>query len=118
MAFKIATERGVVKVTPAFPVSTRVKREICTMLRRVVAEIRPIEELQAKIKKRYPLAGTARGALRAYMTAQEWTQAALSKKTGIPQGNISQMLHGTRPIGPTTAKKFGAVFGVDYRRFL
>lgn len=118
MTFKVLTELGMVKVTPAFRVSLRVRKEIRDTLRRVVADIRPIEELQEKIKRRHAEAGTPRGALRAYLTAQGWTQAVLSKKTGIPQGNISQMLGGKRPIGPAMAKKFGEVFGVDYRRFL
>ncbi len=118
MTIKVVTELGEVKVIPAFPISARIKKEIQESLRRVISEIRPIEELQQKIKGRFPVAGTPRGALSAYMTSRGMTQMQLGKKAGIPQGNISQMISGKRPIGPAMAKKLGKALGVDYRRFL
>ena len=46
------------------------------------------------------------------------TQKELSEMTGIPQRHISEMENGKRPIGKTSAKKFGKAMGVDYRVFL
>ncbi len=46
------------------------------------------------------------------------TQAQIGKLLGIPQGNISQMEHGTRPIGKLIAKRLADLFKTDYRLFL
>ncbi|MEW6220159.1 MAG: helix-turn-helix transcriptional regulator [Thermodesulfobacteriota bacterium] len=46
------------------------------------------------------------------------TQKQLSALTGIPQSHISEMEHGKRPIGKTTARKLAAVFRCSYRIFL
>jgi plasmid maintenance system antidote protein VapI len=37
---------------------------------------------------------------------------------GIPQGNISQMEHGKRPIGKQIAKRIAEFFKTDYHLFL
>ncbi|MBI2346174.1 MAG: helix-turn-helix transcriptional regulator [Deltaproteobacteria bacterium] len=87
-------------------------------LRLAVDEAKPVDDLIAKIKRNIPWADTPRGSLVAYMTGQSWTQKNLAKTTGIPQGNISQIVSGKRPIGPATAKKLAKAFGVDYRKFL
>ena len=38
--------------------------------------------------------------------------------TGIPQGHISEMENGKRPIGKEIAQKLGKALNVDYRVFL
>lgn len=118
MTLNITTSLGTIKVTPRFKISRGVRKRIEDNLRMAVGDTKPVEGLLAKIKKRIPWADTPRGAMIAYMTGQSWTQKSLSKATEIPQGNISQMVSGKRPIGPATAKKLGQAFGVDYRKFL
>ena len=118
MTINVTTEKGKIKVTPAFPVTRYVRRKIEKSLREAMREVRPIEELLAKMKKVDPVIGTPRGALIAYMTSQSWTQKKLAKATGISQADISKMVNGKRVIGPSTAKRFGEAFGVDYRKFL
>lgn len=46
------------------------------------------------------------------------TQAALAKKLGMPQGNISQIESGKRPIGKKLAKRLAKIFNLGYRVFL
>jgi len=46
------------------------------------------------------------------------TQKQLSGLTGIPQGHISQMENGKRPIGKTIAKKLGKTLNISYKVFL
>lgn len=46
------------------------------------------------------------------------TQVQLAKKLGMPQGNISQIESGHRPIGKKLAKKLSEIFNLDYRVFL
>lgn len=118
MTITIPTILGKIKVSSDFKISKFLRLEIERNLRHVVEDIKPIEELEALIKKSIPWAGTPRGALVGYKTARGWTQKQLSRKTGIPQGNLSQMINGKRPIGITTAKKLAKAFGVDHTRFL
>lgn len=118
MTLNITTSLGTIKVTPRFKVSARIMKKITESLRIAVDEAKPVDDLLAKIKRNIPWADTPRGALVAYMTGQAWTQKKLAKTTGIPQGNISQMVGGKRPIGPATAKKLAKAFGIDYRKFL
>ncbi len=49
---------------------------------------------------------------------EDITQKELSKLTGIPQGHISQMENGKRPIGKTIAKKLGKALDISYKVFL
>ncbi len=49
---------------------------------------------------------------------EDMTQKELSKLTGIPQGHISQMENGKRPIGITIAKKLGKALNISYKVFL
>ncbi len=56
--------------------------------------------------------------LRVYRDNAGWTQAQLSKKTGIPVPHLSGMENDRRPIGKATAKKLAEAFGTDYRRFV
>lgn len=46
------------------------------------------------------------------------SQTELAKKLGMPQGNISQIETGKRPVGKTLAKRLAQIFKVDYRVFL
>ncbi|MBI2082413.1 MAG: helix-turn-helix transcriptional regulator [Deltaproteobacteria bacterium] len=118
MTLNVATSLGAIKVTPRFKISKRLRKKIEESLKLAVDETKPVEELLAKIKKRIPWVDSPRGALVAYMTGQSWTQKRLAKATGIPQGNISAMISGKRPIGPATARRLAETFGVDYRKFL
>lgn len=49
---------------------------------------------------------------------EDLTQKQLSELTGIPQGHISQMENGKRPIGKTIAKKLGKALNISYKVFL
>lgn len=46
------------------------------------------------------------------------TQVKIGSMLGIPQGNISQIEHGKRPIGKQIAKRIAELFKTDYRLFL
>ncbi len=112
------TEMGTLKVIPGFQVSRYVRKKIEESLRTALEDVKPVEELLAKLKKNDPVIGTPRGSLIAYMTGQSWTQKKLAKNTGISQADISKMVNGKRTIGPIVAKKLAKAFGVDYRKFL
>jgi DNA-binding XRE family transcriptional regulator len=56
--------------------------------------------------------------LRGLRNREGLTQAAIGNLLGIPQGNISQMERGKRPIGKQLAKKLAELFHTDYRLFL
>ncbi len=118
MTINITTEKGRIKVIPAFPISPYVRKKIEESLRTALEDIKPIEELLTKLKKNDPVIGTPRGSLIAYMTGQSWTQKRLAKTTGISQADISKMVNGKRTIGPVVAKKLAKAFEVDYRKFL
>ena len=58
-------------------------------------------------------------ALRAYRTREGITQQQLSRLTGIPQHQISEMENGKRGIGKERARKLAKALNVsDYRFFL
>lgn len=118
MTLTISTALGIIKVIPRFKVSRRIRNKIEENLRMAVDDTRTVDQLLEKIKGKIPWADSPRGALVAYMTGQGLSQKRLSKITGIPQGHISQMVHGKRPIGPTIARKLGKALGVDYHWFL
>ena len=46
------------------------------------------------------------------------TQKQLADQSGIPQGHISEMEQGRRPIGPKTAKALGSALNIGYKVFL
>jgi len=46
------------------------------------------------------------------------SQGELAKKLGIPQGNLSKMENGKRPIGKAMAKRLSEILNIDYRVFL
>lgn len=56
--------------------------------------------------------------LRGLRNREGLTQTAMGNLLGIPQGNISQMESGKRPIGKQIAKKLAALFKTDYHFFL
>lgn len=57
-------------------------------------------------------------ALRAYRNREGLTQKQLSKLTGIPQHNISEMERGKRTMRKELAKKLAKALNCDNRRFL
>ena len=57
-------------------------------------------------------------ALRGARGKEGMTQKELAKKLGIPQGNLSQMENGKRPIGKAMAKRLARVLNIGYRVFL
>jgi DNA-binding XRE family transcriptional regulator len=56
--------------------------------------------------------------LRGLRQREGLTQSAMGDLLGIPQGNISQMEHGKRPIGKQIAKRLANLFKTDYHLFL
>lgn len=57
-------------------------------------------------------------ALRGLRRREGLTQVEMGKLLRIPQGNLSQMEHGKRPIGKQIAKRLAELFKTDYRLFL
>lgn len=56
--------------------------------------------------------------LKGARTKEGLTQKELSRLTGIPQGHISEIENGKRPIGKIIARKLGEALNIDYRVFL
>jgi hypothetical protein len=118
MTLNIDTSLGSIRLVPQFKVSRRLLSKIGRGIQLAIEDANPVDALLDKIRLKVPWADQPRGTLVAYMTGQGWTQKRLSQATGIPQGHISQMIHGKRAIGPVVAKKLGKALGVDYRKFL
>lgn len=118
MSITITTDHGDIEIKPKFRLSRGLLRQLKALLQQWSKQAYPIEQLQKQIKRQYPAAGTPQGAIVAYLTAKDWSQKELSRRTGVSQAHISEMIHGKRPIGVTIAKKLGKAFRVDYRRFL
>lgn len=57
-------------------------------------------------------------ALRGLRRREGLTQVEMGKLLNIPQGNLSQMENGRRPIGKLIAKRLAELFKTDYRLFL
>lgn len=57
-------------------------------------------------------------ALRGARVKEGLTQKQLSEMANIPQGHISAMERGKRPIGVTIAKKLGMALNISYKVFL
>lgn len=57
-------------------------------------------------------------ALRGLRHREGLTQVSIGEMLGIPQGNISQMESGKRPIGKQIAKRLAELFNTDYHLFL
>ena len=57
-------------------------------------------------------------ALRGARTKEGLTQKQLSELASIPQGHLSEMENGKRPIGVTIAKKLGKALNISYKVFL
>jgi transcriptional regulator with XRE-family HTH domain len=57
-------------------------------------------------------------ALRGLRRREGLTQVEMGKLLRIPQGNLSQMENGKRPIGKQIAKRLAELFKTDYRLFL
>ena len=56
--------------------------------------------------------------LRGLRRREGLTQLEIGKMLNIPQGNLSQMENGKRPIGKHIAKRLAELFKTDYRLFL
>jgi hypothetical protein len=76
------------------------------------------EETEKAFKMIVPDLGKPAAALRAYRNRADLTQAALAKKTAIPQPHIAAMETGKRKIGLTVAKKLGLALGIDFKKLL
>jgi len=57
-------------------------------------------------------------ALRGARTKEGLTQKQLSELAGIPQGHLSEMENGKRPIGVAIAKRLGKALNIGYKVFL
>jgi ribosome-binding protein aMBF1 (putative translation factor) len=57
-------------------------------------------------------------ALRGARTKEGLTQKQLSELASIPQGHLSEMENGKRPIGVIVAKKLGKALNISYKVFL
>ena len=57
-------------------------------------------------------------ALRGARTKEGLTQKQLSELASIPQGHLSEMENGKRPIGVSIAKKLGKALKISYKVFL
>ncbi len=57
-------------------------------------------------------------ALRGARAKEGLTQRQLSELAGIPQGHLSEMENGKRPIGVIVAKNLGKVLNISYKVFL
>ncbi|MCJ8501944.1 helix-turn-helix domain-containing protein [Desulfatitalea alkaliphila] len=56
--------------------------------------------------------------LRGARAKEGLTQKQLSERANIPQGHISEMERGKRPIGVTIAKKLGMALNISHKVFL
>lgn len=102
-------------------VSREQGKRLRTIMKVVVnnlSEAVPAEDVQKRIEKDVPLAGTPAGALRAYRLREDLTQAQLAEKSGIAQGHISAMEKGTRAIGLKSAKTLAKVLNCRWERLL
>jgi len=57
-------------------------------------------------------------ALRGLRRREGLTQVEMGKMLNVPQGNLSQMERGKRPVGKIIAKRLAELFKTDYRLFL
>ncbi|MBI5551394.1 MAG: helix-turn-helix transcriptional regulator [Desulfobacterales bacterium] len=57
-------------------------------------------------------------ALRGARAKEGLTQRQLSELANIPQGHLSEMENGKRPIGVIVAKKLGKALNISYKVFL
>lgn len=75
----------------------------------------PADEVFKDLDKKYTRPGVA---LRGARGKEGMSQGELAKKLGIPQGNLSKMENGKRPIGKAMAKRLADILNIDYRVFL
>lgn len=73
---------------------------------------------EKKRAERKPVKTHAGQLLQELRELQGWTQTELAKRSGFPQGYISDFERGHRGIGLARAKAFAKVFGVHPSIFL
>lgn len=72
------------------------------------------EALKADLEKHGEVAAVLRGA----RLKEGLSQAALARKIGTTQGNVSQMEAGLRPLGKRMAQRLSLALKINYRVFL
>lgn len=75
----------------------------------------PADDVFKHLDKKYTRPGVA---IRGARGKEGMSQATLAKRLGIPQGNLSKMENGKRPIGRAMAKRLAQVLNINYRIFL
>jgi len=75
----------------------------------------PADEVFKDLDEKYTRPGVA---LRGARGKEGLSQGELAKKLDIPQGNLSKMENGKRPIGKSMAKRLSKILNIDYRVFL
>lgn len=78
----------------------------------------PASIIHAEIKDKHENFGTPGYYLRLFRSREDLSQLKLAENIGIKQHHISEMEKNKRVIGKTLAKKFAALFGCDYKKFL
>lgn len=91
-------------------------RPLLTLLKAYETESTPWRE--AFEKDFTKAGGEAAYMLRAARERAGLTQTALARRLKMPQGNISQLESGKRPLGRRLAKRLEAVLKVNYKVFL
>lgn len=78
------------------------------------------DEENEALLKRLGLKGgiTPANSLKAYRLRENLTQKELSRRSDIPQSNISAMEKGSRPIGLKIAKKLATILHCDYKKLV
>jgi len=114
----VRTNLGNFKIGWPGNLSKQFKDLIASLIRREADETHPIDDLKKYMKSLDSSLGTPANTLETYLELRGWTQAQLSKKTGIEQPHISAMKRGKRKIGLVSAKKYGKAFGINFKRFL
>ncbi len=75
----------------------------------------PADKVFRDLDEKYTRPGVA---LRGARGKEGLSQGELAKKLKIPQGNLSKMENGKRPIGKSMAKRLSKILNIDYRVFL
>ncbi len=99
----------------------RVHRDNAEKIKEYARNIESHEQKTYSVAEMFPecLGKEKQIALRAYRTRENLTQKELSKITGIPQHQISEMENGKRAVSEARARKLAkALNAYDYRIFV